>query len=147
MENTNSPRTIIDLIARIREAANGLIERELQTRGLAGIVPAHGLVFAFLFRQDGAVPIKALVQQSGRVKSTVTGMVNTLEKHGYLYKQECSEDARSTLIGLTEKGKAIRRDFEEISVVLEKQVYGDMPQDSRRHVMELLAAIEHNLKR
>lgn len=147
MESGYSSRNIIDLIARIREAANLLIERELQTRKLAGIVPAHGLVFAFLFRQNGPVPMKALVQESGRVKSTVTGMVNTLEKHGYLYKQDCCDDARSTLIGLTEKGKAIRHDFEEISAALEKQVYGDMRQDDRSHVMALLAEIEGNLTR
>jgi len=140
-------RQIVDQIAKIREAANLLIEKELQAHGLTGIVPAHGSVFAFLFRQNGPVPIKALVQQSGRVKSTVTGMVTTLEKHGYVYKLECAEDARSTLIGLTEKGKAIRRVFEEISDVLEKRVFGTMPQDDRLRVMELLSHIEENLKR
>ncbi len=142
-----SPRNIVDLIARIREAANLLIEKELQVHGLAGIVPAHGLVFAFLFRQNAPVPIKALVQQSGRVKSTVTGMVNTLEKHGYVYKLECAEDARSTLIGLTEKGKAIRQVFEEISDTLEKRVFGDMLLADRQRIMELLSQLEENLKR
>jgi DNA-binding MarR family transcriptional regulator len=142
-----SPRHFVNQLARIREAANLLIEKELQVHGLKGIVPAHGLVFAFLLRQNGPVPIKALVQQSGRVKSAVTGMVNTLEKHGYVYKIECVEDARSTLIGLTEKGRAIRQDFEEISAVLEKRVFGDMPMDDRRHLVELLAKIDENLKR
>lgn len=142
----NSPRNIVDLVARIREAANLLIERELQRRGLTGVVPAHGLVFSFLFRQNGVIPIKSLVQQSRRVKSTVTGMINTLEKHGYIYKQECADDARSTLIGLTERGKAIRQDFEEISAVLGKQVYGDMQQDDRQHLVKLLSVIEGNLK-
>ena len=142
-----SPRHIVDRVARIREAANLLIGKELQARGLAGIVPAHGLVFAFLFRQSGPVPINALVQQSGRVKSTVTGMINTLEKYGYIKKQECTKDARSILIGLTKKGKAIRKDFEEISAVLETRVYGDMPQDDRQRIMELLSLIEENLKR
>lgn len=142
-----SPRHIVDQVARIREAANLLIEKELQARGLAGIMPAHGLVFAFLFRQSGPVPINALVQQSGRVKSTVTGMINTLEKYGYIKKQECTKDARSFLIGLTKKGKAIRKDFEDISAVLETRVYGDMPQDDRQRIMELLSLIEENLKR
>lgn len=144
--STPAPRNVIDQIAKIREAANLLIERELQRRGITGIVPAHGLVFSFLFRQNEAIPIKALVQQSGRVKSTVTGMINTLEKHGYIYKQDCSDDARSTLIGLTERGNAIRRDFEEISVILEKQVYGEMLQDDRESLMKLLSVIENNLK-
>jgi DNA-binding MarR family transcriptional regulator len=143
----NSPRNIVDLVSRIREAVNLLIERELQQRGLMGIVPAHGLVFSFLFRQNGVIPINSLVQQSGRVKSTVTGMINTLDKHGYIHRQECAEDGRSTLIGLTEKGKAIRQDFEEISDVLEKQVYGDMQQDNRLRLVELLSVIENNLNR
>jgi DNA-binding MarR family transcriptional regulator len=143
----NAPRDIVDLIARIREAANLLIERELQNRGIRGIVPAHGLVLSFLFLQDGVIPIKSLVQQSGRVKSTVTGMINTLEKHGYIYKQECAEDARSTLIGLTERGTSIRQDFDEISAVLEKQVYGEMHQDDRQRLVELLSVIDENLKR
>lgn len=142
-----STRNIVDLVARIREAANLLIERELLRRGLTGIVPAHGLVFSFLFRQNDVIPIKALVHQSGRVKSTVTGMINTLEKHGYIYKQACAEDARSTLVGLTERGKTIRQDFEEISDILEKQVYGEMLQDDRQRLVALLLVIEGNLKR
>lgn len=140
------PKNIIGLIAGIREAANLLIERELQRRGLIGVVPAHGLVFSFLFRQEEPVPIKALVERSGRVKSTVTGMINTLERHGYLYKQACADDGRSTLIGLTDKGKAIRQDFEEISTMLETKVYGDLVQEDRQRVMEILETISHNLR-
>jgi DNA-binding MarR family transcriptional regulator len=142
-----SSRDIIDQIAKIREAANLLIERELLARGLNGIVPAHGLVFAFLFNQKESVPIKFLVQQSGRVKSTVTGIVNTLERHGYIFKQECAEDARSTRIGLTEKGWAVKRDFKEISDILEERVYGNMPTDDRQRLVGLLSVIEGNLKR
>ena len=145
--DTRSPRDIINQIGGIREAANLLIERELKRRGLKGIVPAHGVVFAFLFGQTESVPIKSLVNWAGRVKSTVTGMVNTLERHGYVYKQGCDRDARSIRIGLTEKGWAIKRDFEEISNLLEQTVFGDMPQDECRHLVGLLSKIEENLKR
>ena len=41
---------IIDQISKIREAANLLIERELAKRKIEGIVPAHGVVFKFLFQ-------------------------------------------------------------------------------------------------
>ncbi|GFO58170.1 hypothetical protein GMST_04950 [Geomonas silvestris] len=140
-----TPSPIIAQIAKIRESANLLLEKELLARDLKGIVPAHGLVFCFLFRQDEPIPIKALVQESGRVKSTVTGMVNTLEKHGYLYKIECPDDARSTLIGLTEKGKAIQQDFEDVSETLENKVFGSMPPEDRQRLLELLAVIEKNL--
>lgn len=141
----DDPRGIIARIARIREAANLIIEKELQARGMTGIVPAHGAVLHFLFRQDTAVPIKSLVRQTGRVKSTVTGIVSTLERHGYLFKQGCDQDARSIRIGLTDKGWALKEDFAEISKILVDRVFGDMPESDRQRLMELLAVIEDNL--
>jgi DNA-binding MarR family transcriptional regulator len=141
----NDPRGIIGGIARIREAANLLVEKELQARGISGIVPAHGTVLNFLFLQKEAVPIKSLVRQTGRVKSTVTGIVNTLERHGYLTKQGCEQDARSVRIALTDKGWALKKDFEEISEKLIDRVFGSMPDGDRQRLMELLAVIEDNL--
>lgn len=141
------PRGIIGRISRIREAANLIVEKELQARGMTGIVPAHGPVLYFLFRQQEPVPIKSLVGQIGRVKSTVTGIVNTLERYGYLYKQGCDLDARCVRIGLTDKGRALENDFEEISEKLLGRVFGDMPDSDRQRLMELLAEIEGNLGR
>ena len=143
--NIKSPRHIIAQISKLREAANLLIEGELHSRGISGVVPAHGIVFAFLFRQKEPVPITFLVKESGRAKSTVTGMVKTLEQHGYLFREACVEDARSFLIGLTKKGRALQGDFEEISDILEKKVYGDMPDKDREKLMKLLGEIERNL--
>lgn len=142
----NDPRGIVARISRIRENANLLIENELKARGMVGIVPAHGSVLHFLFLQEEPVPIKSLVQQIGRVKSTVTGIVNTLERYGYVFKQGCAQDARSVRIGLTDKGRALRKDFEEISGRLISRVYGDMPASDREHLMHLLEVIEGNLK-
>lgn len=138
---------IIGQIARIREVSNLFIEKELHRRGLTGIVPAHGAVFHFLFRQEGPVPIKSLVRQSGRVKSTVTGIINTLASHGYVFKQGCAQDARSIRIGLTEKGWALKRDFEEISELLVSRIYGNMPKPDRDQLVGLLSVIEDNLKK
>lgn len=143
----HSPGGIIARIARIREAANLLLEKELRSRGMTGIVPAHGTVLYFLFCQEEPVPIKSLVRQSGRVKSTVTGIVNTLERHGYLCKQECAQDARSVRIGLTDKGWALKKDFDEITEILQGRVFGNMPESDRQRLMELLAVIEGNLSK
>lgn len=140
-----STKEIIDQISKIREAANLLIERELHLRGIEGIVPAHGLVFAFLFQQNGPVPIVSLVKNSGRAKSTVTGMVKTLERYGYIYKEASPEDGRSFHIALTKKGWAVKSDFEEISDMLIQKVYGDMPGEDQEHLVNLLSQIEQNM--
>ncbi len=132
-------------IARIREKANALIEKELKNRGIEGIVPAHGPVLAFLLRQSGPVPIRAVVASVRRVKSTVTVTIGTLEKHGYLRKFPCETDARVTYVELTAKGRGLRKDFEEISQMLRSRLYGGMSQEDRERLVKQLDEIEENL--
>lgn len=137
---------IVGQVSRIREQANLLIEQELSARGLAGIMAAHGSVLHFLFQQDRPVPIKAVVGAVGRVKSTVTGMLNTLESHGYVSKLPSEEDGRVIYVELTEKGSALRNDFEEVSRKLLEKVYGAMPQRDRESLVKLLAQLDGNLR-
>ncbi len=138
-------RGIVGQIARIREQANLLIEAELRRRSIAGIVPAHGAVLAFLFQQSRPVPIKTVVENVRRVKSTVTVMINTLEKHGYVRKLPSESDNRVTYVELTPKGRRFRRDFEEISRVLLNKIYGDMSEKDRERLVRQLEKIENNL--
>jgi DNA-binding MarR family transcriptional regulator len=138
---------IIAQIARIRELANALIEAELRKRSIQGIVPAHGAVLHFLFRQSKPVPIKAIVEEVGRVKSTVTVMINTLERYGYLRKLPCETDNRSKLVELTSAGRKLRKDFDQISKTLMDKVYGDMKKKDRQALVDLLDVIENNLRR
>jgi DNA-binding MarR family transcriptional regulator len=138
-------RGIAGQIARVREKANALVERELKSRGIKGIVPAHGPVLAFLLRQSEPVPIKAVVENVRRVKSTVTVMINTLEKHGYIRKLPCETDSRVTYVELTPKGRRLRKDFEEISQTLLSKLYGDMSEKDRERLVRQLERIEGNL--
>ena len=138
---------ILGQIARIREHGNALIERELRARQDEGIVPAHGPVLACLFGQNEPVPIGVVVERVGRAKSTVTGMVNTLERHGYVRRFQSTEDQRVVYVALTASGHAIREDFEAISEILLSDLYGSMPQTDREALVQLLAIVEENLRR
>lgn len=139
-------RGIVGQVARIREQANLLIEAELRQRSITGIVPAHGSVLAFLFQQSEPVPIKMVVEQVRRAKSTVTVMINTLERHGYVRKLPCESDNRVTYVELTPKGRRFRKDFDEISKSLLERVYGDMSVKDRERLVRLLERIEQNVK-
>ncbi|MBN1360579.1 MAG: winged helix DNA-binding protein [Sedimentisphaerales bacterium] len=138
-------RGIAGQIGRIREKANALIEMELKSRGIKGVVPAHGPVLAFLLQQNEPVPIKAVVETVQRVKSTITVTVSTLEKHGYLRKLPCETDARVTYVELTPKGRRLRKAFEEISRALLNKLYGDMSDKERERLVRQLDRIEANL--
>ena len=134
-------------IARIREKTNALIDKELKSRGIKGIVPAHGSVLHFLLQQGKPVPIKAVVENVRRVKSTVTVMINTLKKHGYVRKLPCETDSRVTYVELTPKGRRLQEDFDAISDVLLSKFYGDMSPKDRARLAEQLESIEDNLSK
>lgn len=136
---------IIAQIARIRESANTLIEMELRKRSIKGIVPAHGAVLMFLFQQSKPVPIKAVVEKVRRAKSTVTVMINNLERHGYVQKLPCDADSRVTLVELTPAGRKLRKDFDQISKTLLDKVYGDMKKKDRQLLVGWLNVIEDNM--
>jgi len=138
---------IIAQIARIRESANALIEAELRKRSIKVIVPAHGPVLLFLFQQNKPVPIKAVVEEVRRVKSTVTVMINTLERYGYIRKLPCETDNRVTLIELTPTGRKLRKDFDQISKILLDKLYGDMNKKNRQLLVNRLDVIETNINR
>ena len=138
-------RSIAGQVARIREKANALVEKELKNRGIKGIVPAHGPVLSFLLQKDKPVPIKAVVENVRRVKSTVTVMIDTLEKHGYIRRLPCETDSRITYVELTPKGRSLQKDFEEISQVLLSRLYGGMSKTDRERLVGQLDLIEGNL--
>jgi DNA-binding MarR family transcriptional regulator len=141
----NQVQGVVGLIGNIRERANLFVEQELRGAQIEGIVPAHGSILYFLFRQDGPVAMKEIVEKVGRVKSTVTGMINTLEQHGYVEKFQSLEDGRVVRVQLTEQGRAIRPVFEKTSKKLQKKIYGDMSREEQETLARLLSQIRNNL--
>lgn len=144
-DNKMNTEGIVAQIARIRESSNALIETELRKRSIKGIVPAHGPVLVFLLQQKKPVPIKTVVENVRRVKSTVTVMINTLERHGYLRKLPCQTDNRVTLVELTPTGRKLRKDFDEISSILLNKLYQGVNKKDRQQVVSILDVIERNL--
>ncbi|MDC7219937.1 MAG: MarR family transcriptional regulator [Spirochaetales bacterium] len=141
-----SPKGIIDLVSRVNEASRDYLQKALIERNLEGIVPAHGQVFFPLFSRGGPLNLKEIVRLSGRAKSTVTGMVQTLEKYGYVKRLDSPEDRRSVVLALTEKGAEVETVFHEISKDLLELVYRDVSREEQEILIKLLYRVEDNLK-
>lgn len=136
---------IVDLLSRIRGRANRYITDGLISRGINGIVPAHGQLLMPLFKASGPIPLGDLARCSGRAKSTITGMAHTLEKLGYIHRSNCPDDKRSVLVELTSEGRRLESVFIEISAELIRDLYGDMPVETRKRLMDDLLVLEKNL--
>jgi len=47
---------------------------------------------------------------------------------------------------LTPKGRKLKKDFDEISIILREKIYGNMRKRNRELLIKLLTEIEHNIR-
>jgi len=137
---------VVSTISRIREQVNSYIEDELRRRRIRGILPAHGPVLVILSAENAPMPLSSLIGKVGRVKSTVSGMVDTLARHGYVRRSRSDEDRRVILVELTPEGRELMPVFWEVSKGLQMALFGDMPIPERERLASLLERLEENIR-
>jgi MarR family transcriptional regulator, organic hydroperoxide resistance regulator len=134
---------IILQIGKIRDKANSFLTRELARCKLKGIAPSHGDILWALFTY-GDLPMKKLSEIINRDKSTVTALVNKLINSGYILRRAHESDNRSSIITLTEKGKAMQKNFWDVSETLRKKAYHGLTDEEMETLMHLLTKIHDN---
>ncbi|MDQ0173128.1 MarR family winged helix-turn-helix transcriptional regulator [Paenibacillus tundrae] len=130
----------IAMIARIRDHVNKRIVHELEQHEVTGIVPSHGDVLMFLYRED-ALSIKMLAERVQRTQPTVTVLVNKLEKLGYVERSKTAEDSRVTMIRLTEQGRKLEPVFNQVSKQINEMIYSGLSDEQAEQLELLLSSI------
>lgn len=128
---------MVSVVARTRALANRYLVQQMGVRGLEGLVTSHGDVLLQLFAEDG-LPMRELAARVYRDPSTVTTLVKKLTDAGYVRTERGVRDRRSVVVLLTERGRVLERDFQEISqCLLEVQRKGidDARMEAAREVL------------
>ena len=106
--------SIFSNAAKLRALGNAFVVNSLEKAGLKGIVPSHGDVLKQLFDKK-VCSMTELARSIGRTKSTVTVLVEKLEREGYVCRVPNESDNRGVWVQLTEKGLALKPVFQGIS--------------------------------
>lgn len=133
----------INLIARIREKVNRFLLKELEGLGLKNVAPSHGDILAALFKYDEAT-MTQISELIHRDRSTVTALVNKLIKLGYVSSRKDPNDNRSSIICLTERGKELKKGFNEISEKLYVLEYQGISEEEKAVFQRVLKKIYEN---
>lgn len=108
------------------------------------ITPVQFFVFHALWKYDG-LKFKDLAELVNMDGSTLTGVLDRMERGGFVERRNDPEDRRSLLIFLTNKSKKIGAEMMEAAEELEREIKGRMPEgdfDTFVSVLDRLAAIE-----
>jgi len=79
--------------------------------------------------------------------STVTAVLKGMEKAGLLKRESDPEDMRVSRVYLTEKGKHLKKDVEEIIKTLEEECFAGFTLEEKVLLRRFLIQIRDNLKR
>jgi DNA-binding MarR family transcriptional regulator len=142
MANINA---IISTISNISNGANKLIVEELKNHNLEGLAPSHGDILILLFQNENGVAMNKISSAIHKDKSTVTTLVNKLEKMQLLEKFKNESDSRSTMVKLTKKGMQTKPIvLDEISQKLLEKTYKNFSYEEKEVVCTLLEKIKKN---
>jgi DNA-binding MarR family transcriptional regulator len=92
-----------------------------------------------------AVPQQELVDALGIDHSTVTKMLQRLERAGVVARQQSADDRRVVLVHLTEEGCVRRRAVEEMWTRMEAVTSGGLSEEQHAQLLGLLRRVEAHL--
>ena len=108
-------------MAKIRQVGGRISERILKQHNIE-INSAQGRIMFVLWQNDG-ISINELAEKTHLKKSTLTSMLDRLEKMGYIRRQRSKKDRRKILIQRTEKDRTMEKKYVEISEKMTKLYY------------------------
>ncbi|MHA1192396.1 MAG: MarR family winged helix-turn-helix transcriptional regulator [Promethearchaeota archaeon] len=116
---------IYKLINRINKKFEKLQRKIIQKENLT---TAQYSILQQLWKTDG-VQFKTLANACCCSQSTITGIVDTMEKKDIVVRKMNPKDRRSVLVILTDKGKTLEKETPNMNTILDNCCSGFAPND------------------
>lgn len=136
-------RTTGNLISLLQEKSSQIpqfIMSRLSDYGLQKFSPSHIEVLYYLIR-EGSLPMRIIAKRINKDKSTLTALVKKLESFDYVKRTTSTEDQRSVVLSLTEKGKELIPVVDEISKQLLNEFFEPFSKQELYTMHELISKI------
>ena len=133
------------LISQIHQVSQRVWYNVLSRNGLEDLAGARGRVIFALWNEDN-IPIKKLVEKTSLDKATLTGIINRLERDGYVKRIPSPDDKRATLISRTGKDEIFKSKIPEVSRQQNKLFYKGFSTSEIKDFENYLIRILQNCK-
>ena len=133
------------LISQIHQVSQRVWYNVLSSNGLEDLAGARGRVIFALWNEDN-IPIKKLVEKTSLDKATLTGIIDRLERDGYVKRIPSPVDKRATLISRTGKDEIFKSKIPEVSRQQNKLFYKGFSTSEIKDFENYLIRILQNCK-
>jgi DNA-binding MarR family transcriptional regulator len=132
-------------ISQIRQIQSRIFEKLLKANDFDDFNGAQGRILFVLWQKDD-LPIHELSSATSLAKTTLTSMLDRMEKKGYLKRAFDAKDRRQIRIVLTEKAVALHQRYLAVSTQMNEIFYRGFSQVEIRQLDDMLVKILQNLK-
>lgn len=102
------------LITQIKQISARIFERLLVNAGIEEFNGAQGRILYVLWKEDG-VAIVELSKRTGLAKTSLTSMLERMEKANLIQRIPDKQDKRKLCISLTEQARNLSKQYDEVS--------------------------------
>jgi len=128
----------------IRQRLFAYLESEMSKENIDDITPSYGEVL-YMLQRKGTVNLSDITRMSHKDKSTITGVINQLEKNGYIIKKRDSEDKRFVYIEPTDKSKKVQPALRNISEKMNSRLFKGLSEEEKETLFKLISKISENV--
>ena len=133
------------LVTKIKQLGDRIFERILAEKNIDAFNGAQGRILYVLWQEDG-VPIKIISEKSGLAITSLTTMLERMEKNGLISRKTDEADKRKTLLFLTDKAKELKEAYDSVSNEMGNIYYRDFSDKEILQFEEYLNRIRVNLE-
>ncbi|MFO8047969.1 MAG: MarR family transcriptional regulator [Desulfosudaceae bacterium] len=138
LSNPDDPRSCVCfLLSRAAQAAQRELRLLLEPYGLT---PAQYLIVECLWVVDQLSPTR-LGELLRYDSATLTGLIDRLEKSGFVYRKRNPDDRRAILICLTDKGLAMKEELRSLRFQVNEELMKVFPEDQREVFKQALVSL------
>ena len=133
------------LITKIKQLGDRIFEKILSEISIDAFNGAQGRILYVLWQEDG-IPIRALSDRCGLAITSLTTMLERMEKQGLITRLQDTKDKRKTLLYLTDKAHELKQDYDSVSLRMGQIYYQGFSEEEIIRFVGYLDRISRNLE-
>ena len=133
------------LITKIKQLGDRIFEKILSEKNIDAFHGAQGRILYVLWQEDG-IPIRALSDRCGLAITSLTTMLERMEKQGLITRLQDTKDKRKTLLYLTDKAHELKQDYDSVSLRMGQIYYQGFSEEEIVRFEGYLDRISRNLE-
>ncbi len=123
-------------IVRTSDQLHIRVARLLREFGLTS--PTQHNILRILRGEGKPLPILEIASRTITVVPGITGLIDRLEKAGFVHRLRCEKDRRVIFVGLTDKGAKVLADLDEPLLALRRKLMGHLSQPDLHDLIRIL---------